>query len=145
MINLYCRHCGHCCGPYYKNRIANFNYENSHCNHVNLGLFQCKQCFNFSIAEREDEEKWGYDDYFCTFPLKSIAEAESIFYIFNSCTRTEWCKCAVHQAVVDWLDVYGSEISIFDRTDLIEEVKSNPLYPEWQQAWQRLILPRSSS
>lgn len=120
--------------------ILSFNLGNPYGNNENLKLLQCENCHAFTLTSLEDS--WTDEDeptrlyYLGSYTAQ---QAEMIFTFFIACRNYKLCKCEIHEAVFDWLCDSGKPI--FDRKEMIEQLRSNPLYSNWQKEWQRIILP----
>ena len=64
-----------------------------------------------------------------------------IFTVFISCRNYKDCECEFHKAVFDWLVPSSQMMSIFQKQDLLEKIRLNPKYTDWENEWQRVILP----
>ena len=128
------------CGHENEESITSFDVENTFCNHEALYLLQCEKCRGFFLSAWEDDWTSGKE---YQYDLGSVPaeKAELIYLFFMSCENYKTCKCEIHQAVRSWQGFTNQTIPLVERADLIEKIKADPRYPEWQKEWARVVLP----
>jgi len=131
--------CGEC---HYRNRacITHFYIENPYGYCETLHLLQCDRCGAFTIVTFEDS--WYDEGHVYHSGTFIPEEAEIIFLFFVACDRYKQCTCEIHEAVKTWIGARKEGDSLFARTALIEKLKADPRYPEWQKSWRRAVLLR---